>query len=96
MKTISFQTTKEESALINQIADRAIQFIKKFAVDYAYPEILMDLTACHANGNPLDFERLLKFPDFDFCHDVFGIRKHLNRETGELEGFFSPRCSKRV
>lgn len=28
--------------------------------------------------------------------DVYGIRRHINRETAQLEDFFSPRCTARV
>lgn len=58
-------------------------------------DITMDLTACHANGNPLDLQKLLDADDFNFIHDVFGIRDHLDRDTGQLRDFFSPRCSAR-
>lgn len=56
--------------------------------------ILMDLSACHANGCPLDFKRLLAFPDFDFAHDIFGINQRIDRETGQLRNCFVPRCAK--
>ncbi|KKK55056.1 hypothetical protein LCGC14_3078450, partial [marine sediment metagenome] len=39
----------------------------------------------------LDLARFLEGPDFDFAHDVWGIRNHLNRETGQLENCFLPR-----
>ncbi len=51
----------------------------------------MDLVACHANGCPLDFERLSDADDFNIAHDVFGIRRHLDRETGQLTDHFLPR-----
>ena len=53
----------------------------------------MDLTVCHLNGHPLDLPRLLAFPLGDFGHDVNGIRRHLDRQTGELTGGFQPRSS---
>lgn len=56
----------------------------------------MDITAVHANGNQLDLTALLAADDSNFAHDVFGIRRHLNRDTGELEDFFTPRFSARV
>ena len=54
---------------------------------------MMDLCACHANGTPLDFQKLLDFPRFDFTHDVFGLVRHMNRETGKLRDHFLPRCA---
>jgi hypothetical protein len=51
----------------------------------------MDITACHLNGCPLRLGELLGADDANFAHDVFGIRRHLNRETGKLEDCFCPR-----
>ena len=42
----------------------------------------------------LDLQKLLDAPDGDFGHDVFGIRRHINRQTGELENCFLPRCAR--
>ena len=55
--------------------------------------LAMDMAAANGvNGNmPLDVGRLLSSDDFNFAHDVFGIMRHMNRNTGELEGFFVPR-----
>lgn len=51
----------------------------------------MDITACNANGCPLDFDSWLVSKDFDFVHDVVGIREHIDRETGTLPDYFRPR-----
>lgn len=51
----------------------------------------MNLSACHASGNPLRLSDLLQADDFNFAHDIFGIDRHINRATGKLENFFSPR-----
>lgn len=56
----------------------------------------MDVTACHCNGTKLDLEKLLKFPDFDFLHDMAGIRNCIDRETGKLTNCFLPRCARGV
>ncbi len=58
-------------------------------------EYRMDLTAAHANGCPMDFERLLGADDFNFLHDVFGIERHLDRATGKLQNSFHPRFAKK-
>jgi hypothetical protein len=57
--------------------------------------VTMDLNAAHANGCPLDFQKLLDFPDFDFFHDVYGIARHIDRETGRIGDCFLPRCARR-
>lgn len=56
-------------------------------------DVQMDVTACHANGCPLDLKKLLDADDFNFAHDIFGINQHINRKTGKLERFFVPRCA---
>lgn len=86
----SFQTTRADALLIHEIAVRS----KKLGNTRDLIQIDMDVTACHANGCPLDLEKLLNFPNFDFMHDIVGIRDHLNRQTGKLERCFLPRSSR--
>lgn len=87
---ITWNATKEEFKLIQKIVDRAEKLLP---IDRT--STMMDLEACHCNGNPLDFKLLLGFPDFDFAHDICGIARHMDRETGQLKDCFSPRCTKR-
>lgn len=91
--SISFAVSKSDSTKLNAIADRAVSMAVAYDVEYSKPDALMDLTACHANGMPLDLDKLASAPEFDFAHDVFGIRRHINRETGAIENCFVPRCS---
>jgi hypothetical protein len=51
----------------------------------------MDIAACNANGCKLKLEEFLAAPGFDFIHDVIGIQRHINRETGQLGDCFLPR-----
>lgn len=51
----------------------------------------MDIRACHANGTPLRLEELLRADDGNFGHDVFGIRRYIDRTTGQLTDCFLPR-----
>ena len=69
---------------------------KRNGVRYEAMTANMDITACHANGNPLGLQRLLLADDFTFAHDVFGIRGHINRETGQLEDCFVPRLTRHM
>lgn len=91
MKMIKWNTTKADMGLIGKIADR----VQKESSDYPDDRmtLVMDLIATHANGCALNLRRLLKAPKFDFFHDIYGIRKHINRDTGEIEGYFLPRCA---
>lgn len=89
---INFKTTPAEFKTINRIVKRAMNLKIK---GYSAMTCDMDITACHCNGNPLDLSRLLEADDFNFAHDILGIRAHINRDTGALENCFSPRFSAR-
>lgn len=54
--------------------------------------VAMDITAVHSNGHPLDLPKLLGAPDDTFAHDVNGIHKYIDRQTGQLTEMFEPRC----
>jgi hypothetical protein len=43
---------------------------------------------------PLDFDRLIEFPDGDFYHDILGIYRHFDTEAKVMKDCFLPRCSK--
>ncbi len=88
---ISFRVTRVERDLIVQIALRAYDLARRAWVDYPVLTAAMDLTAVHANGCPLRLSELATAEGFDFSHDIYGIRAHLNRETGTLEDCFVPR-----
>lgn len=92
---VSFNVTKSEHALIAKIADRAFALAKRSpAASSSLLDWGMDITACHANGCPLRLADLLDADDANFGHDVFGIRRFLDRDTGKLGGFFLPRFSR--
>lgn len=95
--TPSFECAHSERDAANRIARRAFALRKAFAArdtSRNIPDVLsmqMDLVATHANGCPLDFQRLEAADDFNLLHDVLGIERHLNRDTGQLQDFFLPR-----
>jgi hypothetical protein len=93
MKTINFSVPKQDMTIIIKIAKRAVAMAKKAKIAYEFIDCDMDITACHANGNPLKLQELLDADDFNFAHDVFGIRRHIDRQTGQLTGCFVPRFS---
>jgi len=58
-----------------------------------YPRriLVMDISSVYYNSG-LKLEELLNSSDFDFCHDIFGIRDNINRDsTGTLNDRFLPR-----
>ena len=90
---MNWNTNATEDRLITKIAKRAVEMCGD---SYSLQDAQMDITACHLNGCPLELENLLNTDDFNFAHDVFGIRRHLNRQTGQLENHFLPRYAQRV
>jgi hypothetical protein len=83
--------TREEHLIIHKIATRAILYCAENNIKYDLLTCWMDIECVHLVSYMLDLDRLLKADDADFFHDVFGIRRHLDRETEKLTGFFVPR-----
>lgn len=90
---ISFKSSKFEFGIISKIAHRASAMAAQNGMEYKVLTANMDISACHANGCPLKLDELLAADDFTFAHDVFGIRQHINRSTGQLEDCFLPRTA---
>jgi len=86
---MNWDTTKEDATKLHQAAKRAAEMFGK----EHFMTFDMDLTACHVNDQALDLDRLLAFEDGDFAHDIAGINRHIDRETGKLGGCFVPRCA---
>lgn len=91
----SFAASRADMLLINKVANRAVKMAADQGFDYDKMDADMDITACHCNGTPLDLPKLLAAPDGDFGHDVFGIRRFIDRSTGQLTQCFVPRCAGR-
>ena len=86
---IDFHVSRLEFGIIHRIVKRALKLDEHGQLDTMSTE--MDIIACHRNGCPLDLLRLADAPDFDFVHDIWGIRRHINRKTGKLGDCFVPR-----
>lgn len=96
MGQVSFECGRDAMLAIHHIVKRASKLAKDNGIAMDAMELEMDLVAAHCNGCPLDFDKLWKFDDANFGHDVFGIRRHIDRSTGELGGCFLPRCAIRA
>ena len=81
--------------LISAIADRALKIGHSHQPDFRRTklDVAMDIECC-CETIPIDLEKLLVADDFNFIHDVFGIARHLNRETRKMEDCFVPRTVK--
>jgi len=87
---LSWNAKKDELKNARHIALRANQIDPTYSVQDAE----MDIVATHANGCPLRLDELAKARDDDFGHDIFGIRRFLDRHTGQLGGQFFPRFAR--
>jgi len=94
MKQINWDVSLKDAGTISKIVKRAWPHVK--SVYKSTLDLNMDITATHANGNPLRLQDLLESDDFNFSHDIIGIARHLDRRTGKLIGFFVPRFSKPI
>ena len=91
---VKFTATKRQVQTIGKISERARETILRSGSEAPIKwELMMDIEAVHCNGNPLRLDALLSADEFNFSHDIVGIRNNLNRETGKLENCFVPRYS---
>jgi len=92
---VKFVTDRKTRAVINQIARRAhaMDWRANGALAGTFQHHAMNISAAHANGNPLRLADLLDADALSFAHDVFGIDRHLCRDTGQLLHCFLPRFS---
>ncbi len=88
---IKWSTDKDEIELEDKIAYRAVSMAEKLGITLIHIDVVMDLDACHSNGCPLKLAELLAADDFNFAHDVLGIKAHIDRKTGKLASCFLPR-----
>lgn len=85
------QVAPEDADLISLIVHRAAEMQDAAGIACDRYSLSVDLLTVHRNGCPLQLAELLAAPDVHFGHDVFGIRKFLNRRTGRLRDTFRPR-----
>lgn len=91
----NWAVSEEDQNLITSIGWRAETLSTRLGqrgdARYKRQDAMMDVTATHNNGAPLQLRQLLAASDGDFAHDVFGIRRWLDRDTGKLPVCFNPR-----
>ena len=100
---VKFTTGYRNGQIIKQIAERFVALhehlngapLKARERSDLLQHTVMDISATHANGNPLRLESLLATDDFNLLHDVVGIHNHLDRSTGKLINHFRPRFTVR-
>lgn len=89
---VSFDVSPEDRELTLKIAQRAVDLSADWETPLELVNTWMDLVATHANGCPLRLNDMLATNnEFSLLHDIAGIYRHLDRKTGQLTGYFSPR-----
>jgi hypothetical protein len=86
---INWEITNDDARIVLDIVQRAFEL--RLITPSEKRTTSMDITACHCNGCPLDLAGLLATDPGNFAHDVRGIIQHIDRNTGELMDFFTPR-----
>jgi hypothetical protein len=92
---LNFHLTQDDMPLVLAIARSASNLARSAGQEIPPMEFLMDLATTHNHACPLDFAAMAKGNPADVAHDVFGIRRHLDRETGLLTDCFLPRFAAR-
>lgn len=96
VRPVSFSASKEDFALVALVVERAMKMYVELDIDGpTRSDLTMDLIAAHANGCQMDWQKLLDADRSNFSHDIGGIRRHLDRSTGELKNCFAPRYALR-
>lgn len=87
------ETTREEFELIAKIVKRTNALQSELDIKpYNTVDLALSLELAH-HTCPMDLQQLLESNCYDFSHDVGGIMRHINRDTGQLEECFQPRCA---
>lgn len=94
-------------AAITKIIERARQLGLVDHDQYGNPHwytsetMCLDLYACVCGAfrddqaiTGFNLEKLAAFDDFNFTHDIVGIARLIDRETGDMRGHFMPRCAR--
>lgn len=94
-KVLNWRMLKADLLLVEKIVQRADHLVTaKSLLRYSSENLLMDLMALHCNTCPLELEELLAADVVEFMHDVWGICRYLDRDTGGLRENFRPRFAK--
>lgn len=85
--------TRKDFETLSAIADRALTLYAQIPeIRDKKIDVCMDIENAH-DQIPLNLEQLLTFDEGNFAHDIFGIRRHMDRGTATLGDCFVPRCA---
>ncbi len=84
-------TPREDISLINRIAVRTAELCKRYGLQApSQMQMGLDIAMAHAR-RPLNLHLFLRASDEDFAHDVLGISRHIDRDSGHLREGWTPR-----
>jgi len=81
---INWTNQKDVMELESQIAKRAVAMANVNGIKYGLMDALMDIDACHSNGNPLKLHELLGADDFYNGNNQYGVKECWNLKTAKL------------
>lgn len=83
---------KSDLKTISKIANRGMDIASDQGANLVRLDVIMDLESAHEDC-PMNLSRFLDADDFNFAHDFFGIRRHMDRSKypGKLTDCFVPR-----
>ena len=90
---ISNKISKDDRRIIYKIARLAVKRYKDAGIEQSLVSLKMDLIAVHGHCCYLDLNKLLKFDNFNFFHDIEGIIENLDRRKISLKNYFLPRSA---
>jgi hypothetical protein len=90
---LNWKVSRKDRLLIDGIVDRAMNALIEIGINADREDVAMDIVCVHNNIYRLRLADWLAADDFNFLHDLYGIRNCLNRVTGKFVGLFHPRFS---
>lgn len=73
-----------------RIAERAAEVFAKHGVFREPIQFMMDIEGCNTR---LDLDALERYDDANLVHDLAGVIRYLDRDTGDLTNYFRPRSA---
>jgi len=83
------ELSREEEHWMGEILNRA-EIMGVYTDNVTPLSLRMDLEAVHYH-TPLDFKKMAQADEVNFAHDISGIIRAVDRNTGLLRDYFKPR-----
>jgi len=91
------ELSPRETRLIERIKDRGYEITVSLSIPtYQKRWIALDVMMVHHEICPLDLNRFADACNYEFLHDLLGIRKHLNRFRKTFKNEFEPNFTRNI